>query len=265
MYEMNANHNFFHSDETQPRPLYRVVAIGLIAAVGLVLLDIGMSFGGGDLATGSLSAAGWLALFQRDAFLGLRNMGLFNMISPLATLPLYLALYHLHRRSFPNAALLALILFVLGAAVYIANNNAMAMWSLSRLHAAAAPAGRAALEAAGTALLAQSEDFTPGSFPGFLLNGLGSVLMMAVVLRGHIFPRWINLTGLSGAAGLLALTVLVTFDPAAFDTAMLLWMVAGLLILTWDIAMALRMFRLAGVGSNELHGLTVLTGHGAKS
>lgn len=229
--------------------LYRLAGAGLLIAVVFVLLDIAMSFGGGDAPTGTMTAVDWFDQFNLNAFLGLRNLGLFNVINTTVFLPLYLALYLLHRRAAPVLAILALVLYLLGAAVYDSNNRALAMLSLSHRYEAASGAERDLIAAAGTAILAQAEDFTPGTFTGFFFSSAGSIMMMAAMLRGGLFGKGISLVGLAGSSLLLLFTILVSFAPQTFDAAMLLAMVGGLLMLGWNVAMAVRMFRLGRTDS----------------
>lgn len=227
------------------RSLYRAAGAGALVAVGFVLLDIVISFAGGDPGVGELSAVEWFRQLQDNWFVGLRNLGLFNVINPLLTLPLYLALYQLHRKRAPAGAALALILYLLGMAVYDASNRALAMLALSEQYAGAATeAQRSLLEIAGTMTLAQAEDFTPGSFLGLFFSSLASVWMMVVILQGRVFGRRIALTGLVGTVCLLFFTISATFLPAIYDLAMLVAMAGGLSIMAWNILMALRMFHL---------------------
>ena len=241
MEHINAN-----VENAQPRytALYRIAGAGLLISVLFVLVDIGMSFGGGDVPTGTWGAAEWFAQFNQDPFLGLRNLGLFNVINLTVGIPLYLALYLLHKRSAPVLAVLALTLVMLGTAVYAANNRALAMLSLSSQYAEASVVEREVLVSAGTSILATAEDFTPGTFTGFFLSSSGSLLMMAAMLRGRLFGKRISLVGVAGSGALLIFTIAVTFAPHTFDAMMLLAMVGGLLMLGWNVAMALRMFRL---------------------
>jgi hypothetical protein len=229
--------------------LYWAAGMGALMAVALLLLDIALSFAGGDAAAGSLSVVEWFALFQNNWFVGLRNLGLFNVINFMLTMPLYLALYQIHRKAAPAFAALAMMLFLFGAATYTANNRALSMLTLSSQYAAAASeAQQDVLVAAGTVLLAQAEDFTPGAFMGFFLSSAASIVMLSVMLASKIFPKWIALVGLTGSVFLLLFTVSVTFAPAVFETAMIFAMLGGLLMMAWNIAVALRMFRL-GLGA----------------
>lgn len=225
--------------------LYRVAGACALLGLALMLLDIVLTFVGGDVEVGRMSAEEWFTLFQQDWFMGLRNFGFINVTSTIVTIPLYLALYRLHRKALPAFAMLALCLYLFGAVVYNSNNQAMAMLTLSsRYSAAESEAQKSLLAAAGTATLAQAEDFTPGTFMGFFLTSTGSTLMMAVMLAGRVFGRRTALAGLVGSSCLLVFTIIATFIPAIFTPAMGLAMVGGILMMGWNLSMAAGMFRL---------------------
>jgi hypothetical protein len=244
--------SFVEAADPQWASLYRIAGAGALAAVVFMLLDIALSFTGGDLPVGELSAVDWFAHFQSSWFVGLRNLGLFNVINPLLMLPLYLAVYKLHRGRCPAGASLALILCVVGIAVYSANNRALAMLELSSQYAqAATETQRSLLASTGAVILAQAEDFTPATFLGFFLQNAASLLMAAVMLRGKVFSRRIALMGLVGMSCLLIFTVCATFFPATFSLAMVPALFGGLLMLAWTILMALALFRLGRGTSNQ--------------
>ncbi|HZW04157.1 MAG TPA: hypothetical protein VFF68_09535 [Anaerolineaceae bacterium] len=224
--------------------LYRLGGAAALTAVLITLADMIISFAGGDNAAG-VPAADWFALFAQSPLLGLRNLGLFNILTNALALPLFLALFAAHRRTQPAAAALAGIVLLFGAAVYTANNQALPMLALSGQYAAAGEAGRELLTGAGAALLAQGEDFTPGSFPGFFFCLLANGLMAAALLRGRIFRPWIAVTGLAAAAIMLVFTTAATFQLATVEALMPLALVGGLYSWAWNIALALRLFRLA--------------------
>jgi hypothetical protein len=97
--------------------------------------------------------------------MGLRNLGLINMIATTLSIPIFFALYTAHRKADKVYGTLALIIFIIGATVYLANNTAFPMLSLSGKYAdATTDAQRTLFVAAGEAMLAQAESHTPGSF-----------------------------------------------------------------------------------------------------
>lgn len=228
---------------------------GSVALIGvvLVLADIALSIVGADAGVGKLSAAGWFEYFQDNWFLGLRNLGIFNVVNLTLTIPLYLALYRAHRKGSPAAAALAQILCLVGTAVYNANNRALSMLALSDQYAAATTeAQRALFVTAGTVILAQAEDFTPGTFLGFFLNNFASILMMVVMFRGKVFRRWVGLVGLAGSSFLLFFTISATFMPAIYDLAMIFAGLGGILMVVWNLAVAVKMFWLGKIASEPV-------------
>jgi hypothetical protein len=219
------------------------------AAGGLVVLtvlaEMAITFlPGGYTSAGTVQ--GWFALLQGHPFLGLRNLGLLNIVMTAFGIPLSFTLFWLHRKTTPSLAALALILALIGTAVFYATNRAFPMLDLSAQYAAAgSPAERAALEAAGQAMLAVGQSHTPGTFLAFSFSEVGGILMAVVLLRGGRFSRWAALAGLAGYGLLLIFEVLASFVPASHDAILLLAMLGGLANLAWYTLVALRLFQLA--------------------
>jgi hypothetical protein len=230
------------------KELYRLGGVAALITVLVALLDIILSFLPGERAVepGKLSATEWFARFEDNRFLALRDLGLWNIINTILAVPVYLALYGAHRRADRPFAALAAMLSIIGAAVYTANNTALPLLALSDRYAAASTdAERARLAATGQAMLAQGEDFTPGSFMGFFLTEVAGIVMGITMLRSRIFGRLIAWAGIAGSSLLLVFTVWVTFVPAAFRRAMVLAMGGGILSMAWYILTARRLFQLS--------------------
>lgn len=233
------------------RGLHRLAAVAALLIPPISLLDIALSFSAstGTHAAGALTAVDWFALYQRSAWLGLRNLGFWNMLTTALSLPIYLALFaahwRAHRCTHRAFAALAAVIFFTGAAIYIGNNKAIPMLTLSRqYHAAADPADQAQFAAAGQALLAQAEDFSPGAYPGFFFTEVAALLMSGVMLRGGVFGRWTARSGLLGFGLMFIFTTCATFIPASFDLLMPLAILGGLLIMAWYLLTARRLFQL---------------------
>ena len=230
------------------RSLYRVGAAAALIGVLLVLLDIlaGMLLPGGEVEPGARTVTAWFELFQSNAYHGFRELGLLNVLNTILGIPLFLALYAIHRRVGGAYAALALALFLFGGAIYISNNAAVPMFVLSGEYVSATTeARRAVLAAAGEAILARGADFTPGSLIGFVLPLLGQVAMSLVMLRGGVFGRATAWTGIVGFTLLLVFTVWTTLVPGALSAAMLLAMPAGFLVVAWNVLVARRLLLLS--------------------
>jgi len=214
--------------------------------------------GNSDIQPGTLGARGWFALLHDKPLLGLRNLGVLNIANLLFSIPLFGALLVAHRRTSAPSAALAVALQLIGVAVYIANNRAIAMLALSRRFAAAATDDeRVALVAAGEAHLVRGEDFTPGSFPGLFLAGVASTLMGVVVLRGRVLARVTGWAGVLGPGALLIFTAWATFARVGFGLAMALAAIGGLVSVAWYAPLARGLFRLAPPAGTCLAGTLV--------
>ena len=112
--------------------IYKIGGIAAIIAVLVFLLDIAISIGGGgDIKLGTLTAIDYFAIFQNNLFGALRALGLLNIISWSVSIPLFFAIYAAHRKVYKPYATLALIIYIIGIAIYLSNNAAIPMLALS--------------------------------------------------------------------------------------------------------------------------------------
>lgn len=223
---------------------FAAVAALLIVLVGLV--DIVTSMTGGEVQENSaVNVVDWFMLFQTNRLAALGNLGLFNILTLSFGIPLYLALFNIHRQTDPAFGGLALILFVMGTGIYISSNTVFSMLALSNQYAVATEIQKPLLEAAGRALLAQGADLTPGTFLGFFFTQSAVLLMSFVLLRGGIFSKTTGWLGLAGFGLMLIFFVVAAFVPAQFTTALMISAPGGLLLMAYQILLARRLFQLA--------------------
>jgi membrane-bound ClpP family serine protease len=228
--------------------LYRLGGMTALLAILVTLTDISLTFlPAGAEPPGTMTAIDWFVLFQDNWFMGLRNLGLLpNILSLILVIPLFLALYEVHRLTDGAYAALALILALVGTAIYLSNNAAFPMWALSAKYSAATTeAQRTLIAAAGEAVLARGEDFTPGALMGFLFAEAATVSISCVMLRGGIFSKGTAYAGILGGLCLAVFTVWATFIPVLFEVAMLLALIGGIASITWNILTARKLFELS--------------------
>jgi hypothetical protein len=233
------------------RSLYRLGGITALLAVVVAFAEISITFlpGGERTPIDALTVADWFTLFHDNWFMGLRNLGLMNMIGIALLVPAFLALCAAHRRINPAYATLAAIINYIGVTIYVANNTAFAMLALSQQYAAAATdSQRALLLAAGESLLAQGRSHTPGTFLGFFITEIATVLICLVMLHGGVFGKTTATVGILAYGLFLVFDVLSAFVPAAFEVAMVFAMGGGLLTIAWYILIARGLLRLGRGG-----------------
>ena len=177
------------SADTRWKGLYRIGGAAALVALSANLLDVILGFGETDIiVNGTKTALEWFALFREDWFKGLYVLGFLNIIYMASMVPVYFAIFTVHHRSYGVYAGLAMVVYFIGMAIYISNSAAIPMFVLSGRYAAAGTdTQRALFAAAGEAVLARGEDFTPGSFTGLIFGGIAAIGMSFVMLRGGIF------------------------------------------------------------------------------
>lgn len=228
--------------------IYRLGAIAALLVVLFAVLEILITLipGGERVPPELLTVPLWFKRFQSNPLLELRNLGLVNIFLTAFGLILSFALFAAHRKVNPGWAGLAMVISAIGGAVFFATNRCFSMLALSNQYAAATGDDqRAALVAAGEAMLAVGESHTPGTFLAFSLSLVASLLMAWVMLRGGIFNRPTAHVGMLAFTFLLVFEIMSDFIPAFFEAAMLFAMIGGIASIVWYIMVAQRLFQLA--------------------
>ncbi len=222
------------SDRSTFGILYRLTAAALVAGLAIIPIQIVVFLAWPP----PCDVAGYFDLLQTKPLLGLLNLDLLYMLSNLPLVPLYLTLYVTLRRSGESIMPLALVVGLLGLAIYFSTNPGMEMLSFAGKYAAAGTeAERLVFLAAGEVMLAR---FTGTSFTVYyLLSGLALLLFAGVMHRGSVYTR------LTARMGLLAGVLMLVPSSAgqigvAFSLASLIPWVAFCVLL---IPQCLRMAR----------------------
>lgn len=229
--------------------LNRILKAGAIAAflvvAGSVLDIIVGAMTGGNIDALPRTAIDRFSQLRDQPWLGLYYLDLLNMITMVVMVPAFFALYLALRKSSRGTAGLALALFLIGTAVFVANNTALPMFDLSRkFYASTSSYSKGLIAAAGEAMLARGAHGSPGVFMGFTLVLLSEVAMSLAMIRGKVFGKTTAWTGFAGSSLMLAYVVLVTFVPGMKAIAMYIALPGGLLLMVWMLLFGLRLLKI---------------------
>lgn len=188
------------------------------------------------------SVPDFFSLFQKNAFLGLLSMDLIYIANNTVLILVYLALYAALKSVNESAALIALVLGLVGIAAYYPSNTAFEMLSLSRQYAAAvSEAQRIVLLGAGQVML---ETYGGTTFDVYyILNAAALLVFTLLMFRSPQFTK--TIAGIGLASGLL-MTI-----PSTAGMLGLIFSLASLL--PWAVFLVLitpRFFRLANASSH---------------
>lgn len=224
--------------------LYKASGMAALVVLFTALAEILITFLPGGYATAE-TIIDWFRLLQDNWFLGLRNLGLLNIVMVTLGIPVSFALYVAHRRADHIFAALAIIISFLGVAVFYATNRAFPMLDLSNHYAVAtSETERTMLAAAGRAMLSVGQSHTPGTFLAFFLSEIGGIAISVVMLRGRIFSRAAAYAGIVGFGLLFIFEILSSFVPSLHSVALIPAMMGGLANMAWYILIAQRLFQL---------------------
>ena len=235
--------------EKQWRSCYTLGGVAALVVVFASLLDIVISMLlGGDPSAIPQTAVDRFAQFQSNAWIGLYYLDLLNLTTAIIMIPAFYALFAAHRHVNKVYAALAMLVSFIGTAVFITNNTALPMLSLSGKYAAAATdAQRNLLAAAGEAMLARGAHGSPGTFLGFLLPIVASLIMSLVMLQGGVFGKINACFGIVGSILFMTYFVFTSFIPEMDPVAMVLAIPGGLLTIVWMILFAIRLIKLRSI------------------
>jgi hypothetical protein len=186
------------------------------------------------------TAVGWFELFRDNKLGGLLAFELLFVVNAVLGIATALAIYVALRRINESLMAIALVLGFLEAVAFIVARPALEMLYLSNQYAAATTdAQKAALLAAGEAMLAT---FHGTAFHvGINLFSLYYLIVPIVMLRSGIFGRVTAYAGIAAAVLNWGLYV-----PG--EIGLVLFALSVVPLLVWNILLARRLFRLGASG-----------------
>jgi hypothetical protein len=184
------------------------------------------------------------AMYERNWFMAMRYMGFINIIATTLMIPVFYSLYGLHREKHNVYAGLILLLYIAGYAIFMADNSSFALLELSRKYELASSESiKSSLLSAGEALFAKGASHTPGTFPGFFIGELTSILFCVIMLNAKVFRRITAILGLIGFLFLFIFEVCSSFILSLYNTSMIFAMFGGISTIIWYIMVGLRLFK----------------------
>ncbi len=247
---------FFHikNSEKQWNDIYTLGGIATILALTGISLDVVIgNINGGDLSALPQTAIDRFAQFHENKFQGLYHLDLANIIIQLILIPVYFALFAVHRNINKAFGFLALIVFLFGSVIMVANNTALPMLELSnKFFATTIESQKVLYAAAGESMLAQGAHGSPGIFLGFFIPNIANLIMSVVMLKGKVFSKTNSWIGIIGSVLMLMYVILVNFGTGVEKMATAFAMPGGLLLMVWMIMFMIRLFKLGHVSSKEV-------------
>ncbi len=230
------------------RSLYKIGGATVLIVFLIPLAEVGIGYLP-DVARATqqtVTVNDWFVLFQSHWLLGLRNLGLLNLIAAALLAPTVLAIYTAIRRDQEGYAAFGTILFFVGLAVYLSGSRALPMLSLSGQYASATTeTQKTLLVAAGQAMLAEGQ-----SRAGIIPIEFACLTISVVMLTGKVFSKATAYAGILGNALLIVVEIILTRARALPDWAMAIAVPAGLLMMTWYLLVGRRLLQL-GTGLKE--------------
>jgi hypothetical protein len=207
-----------------------------------------------------VTVRGWFELLQSNRLLGLAYLDVFDLVNYTLVALMFVALYIVLRRINKSYMAIAMVLGLLGIAVYFASNTAFSMLALSDQYAEATnDAQRTTLLASGRALLTMNRFGSPDAHPGsggylsLLFVAAAGMITSIVMLRSAVFSRITAYVGILASAFDLAYCFAFVLLPRV-DKELLSALcipAAGLFFMVWHILVGWRLYRLGRRGEQK--------------
>jgi hypothetical protein len=138
----------------------------------------------------------------------------------------------------------------MGMAIYMADNRAFAMLSLSGPFArAATEAQRTLLGAAGQAMLVEGSNRV-----GLFLIDAAGLVLSAVMLRSKIFGKATAYVGVVGNGLMIVLEMILASAPGWSNVWLIVAMCGGVSIMAWYLLVGRRLFQMGAVEEEPQRG-----------
>jgi len=191
-----------------------------------------------------VTAIGWFTLLQKDKFVSLALLDIFDLVNYALVGLIFLALYAALRKSNQSVMGLATIFSIVGITVYLASNQALSILYLSEQSAAATSEAQQSLYlAAGEALLANTHG--TGIHISLFLVLLAGLIVSTVMLRSDVFSKATAVTGILANSFGLSYFIVLFFAPA------ISWLpptISAPFRLIWYVLIAIKLFKLGKGG-----------------
>jgi hypothetical protein len=242
------------NSEKQLKSFYTFGGIVTILALTGISLDVVIGIiNSGNLSALPQTAIDRFAQFHNNKFLGLYDLDLLNIVIQIILIPVYFALYAVHNDTSKTYGPLALVIFLFGSVIMVANNTALPMLDLSnKFYSTTSESQKVLYAAAGESMLARGAHGSPGIFLGFFIPNIANLIMSVVMLKGKVFSKTNSWIGIIGSILMLLYVILVNFGTGVKNMATAFAMPGGLLLMVWMIMFMISLFKLGHVSSKEV-------------
>jgi hypothetical protein len=231
------------NNDQQWKSFYRVGAISVFAAMFVMLTEMFITaLPDGTVAEHTITYL--LEMYQRNWFMAMRYMGLMNIFATSLMIPVFFALYGVHRKTNGVFAAFALIISLLSYVIFMADNVSFPILHLSQKYSLSnTESEKMIIIAAVEALFAKGASHTPGTFPGFFIGDIGGILFCIVMIIGNVFKKITGIIGIVAFVFLLTFEILCSFINRFSNIAMIFVMIGGTSALVWYVLVGLELIK----------------------
>ena len=232
------------------KDLYKIGGVAAIIAAVLLIIEI-IVFAAWPLPN---TVIGYFNIFRSNKLVGLIDFYLLEFFAYVLFVPIFIAIYAALKRINQSYMIIAIVLAIIGIAVFLATNNPFSMLSLNNQYlAATSEAQKSMLLATGQMVLVNTNQRAMGGFNmGFLLLSVAGLIYSIVMLQSNIFSKKIAYVGVLNFAISIADYFRIILLPSETTLLLVIAIVSGLLFIIWLILVGGRLFQLSYGISEEI-------------
>jgi hypothetical protein len=232
-------------NEKEWKKMYLIGSVSTFIAMLVMIAEIFIT-ALPDGAPVQLTMTNLLDMYNRNWFMGMRYMGLMNIFASTLMIPIFISLYGVHRKTNGLFAFFALVISIIGYTIFMSDNVAFPILELSRKYSLSnLESDKMMIVSATEALFSKGASHTPGTFPGFFMGEIASILFCVVILSGNIFKKKIGIIGLIAFIFLLIFEIISSFINSLYNQAMIFAMIGGISAIIWYVFVGLELLKIS--------------------
>ena len=233
------------SNEKEWQKIYLIGAISTFTAMLVMIAEIFITTLP-DGAPVKLTMTNLLDLYNRNWFMGMRYMGLMNIFASTLMIPVFISLYGVHRKTNGLFTFFALITSLISYVIFMSDNVAFPILELSRKYSLSnLDSDKMMILSATEALFAKGASHTPGTFPGFFIGQIASILFCIALVAGNIFKKRTGIIGIIAFTFLLIFEIISSFIKSLYNQAMIFALIGGISAIIWYIFVGIELINVS--------------------
>ncbi len=224
---------------------------GILVIAAIIAAMVSGIVGSGVNQNVSCDALSLFNAMSERPFDVLYRLDFFNLLAQIFLVPLMFAVYAVLRRVNKSGAALAMLVFTVGAAIYIINNATLTFLDLNAKYQSVSTDMKPLYIAAAESVISRGVQGCAGALPGLVIPLIGNIIFSFAMRKGKFFSKFSIFSGVTGNLLLIFYFLMITIFPFAGEYGTYIAAPGGILVLIWIWNINSSLFRIIKKLSSE--------------